>query len=159
MLNQTLGLYLNVHKYDPLKASSYIDLPPIIKNKKACINLKNKDQKCFMWCILAQIHPAQGDAERISKYTNYESELNFQGINFPVDIKSISKFEKQNPDISVSCFISVSETDLKIYPKYGTKEKGRKHHVNSLHISNDQNSHYVLIKDFNKLMYTLTKHK
>ena len=39
VINQTLGLYLNVHKYDPLKASSYIDLRPIIKNKKACLNI------------------------------------------------------------------------------------------------------------------------
>ena len=38
-----------------------------------------------MWCILAQIHPAQRHGERISKYTNYESELNFQGIYFPVN--------------------------------------------------------------------------
>ncbi len=31
--NQTLGLYLNIHKYNALKASSYIKLPHIIKNK------------------------------------------------------------------------------------------------------------------------------
>ncbi len=159
VLNQTLGLYLNVHKYDPLKASSYMKLPPIIKNKKACLNIENKDQKCFMWCVLAQIHPADSHAERISKYKTYENELNFKGINFPVEIKSIAKFEKQNPDISVNCFISESETELKIYPKYVTKEKGRKHHVNLLCISNDQNSHYVLIKDFSKLMFTFTKHQ
>ena len=159
VFNQTLGLYLNVHKYDPLKASSYIDLPPIIKNKQACINPKNKDQKCFMWSILAQIHPTIVHPERISNYKNYENELNFNGIPFPVEIKNIGKFEKQNPDISINCFVSESETSLSIYPKYVTKEKGRKHHVNLLHISKDQNSHYVLIKDFNKLMYTITKHK
>ncbi len=112
-----------------------------------------------MWCVLAQIHSADSHAERISKYKNYENEFNFKGIDFLVEIKSTSKFEKQNHDISVNCFISDSETELKIYPKYVTKEKGRKYHVNLLHISNNQNSHYVLIKDFNKLMYTITKHK
>ncbi len=112
-----------------------------------------------MWSVLAQIYSVTVHAERVSHYKNYESELNFNGINFPVDIESISKFEKQNPDISVNCVISESETELKIYPKYVTKEKGRKHHVNLLHISNDQNSHYVLIKEFNKLMYTITRHK
>ncbi len=42
VLNQTLGPYLNVHKYDRLKASSYIDLPHIIKNKKPVLILKIK---------------------------------------------------------------------------------------------------------------------
>ncbi len=43
-------IFIDIHilKSDPLKASSYIDLPSVIKNKKAVINIKNKDNKCFL---------------------------------------------------------------------------------------------------------------
>ena len=35
---------------------SYIELPDFIKNKKACVNIKNNDDKCFIWCILSYFH-------------------------------------------------------------------------------------------------------
>ncbi len=83
-----------------------------------------------MWSVLAQIHPADSNPQRVSKYKIYENELNFKGIPIPVEFKSFARFEKQNPDISVNCFISESETELKIFPTYVIKEKGRKHNVN-----------------------------
>ena len=44
-------------QYTPLRSSSYIDLPEKIKNKKICNNVKNNDNKCFMWSILSALHP------------------------------------------------------------------------------------------------------
>ena len=35
-----------------MKGSSYIPLPDWISNKKAIVNVENKDEKCFLWCIL-----------------------------------------------------------------------------------------------------------
>ncbi|XP_051165289.1 uncharacterized protein LOC127284052 [Leptopilina boulardi] len=37
-LQSIIRLEMNVNKYNPLRASSYIDLPPQIKRKKACID-------------------------------------------------------------------------------------------------------------------------
>ncbi|GIY58481.1 uncharacterized protein CEXT_311891 [Caerostris extrusa] len=87
-------LELKINKYDPLYASSYIDLPKELKSKKAIINVKNKDNKCFMWSILSAIHPVVKDAQRVSKYKKYENELNFKGIKFPISFNDIKKFEK-----------------------------------------------------------------
>ena len=42
-----LNLVVNIYKFNPMRGSSYIDLPPFIKNKKACINVENKDDECF----------------------------------------------------------------------------------------------------------------
>ena len=36
--------------------SSYIELPAFIKNKKACVNIPNCNNKCFLWCFLASTH-------------------------------------------------------------------------------------------------------
>ena len=42
--------YINTSTYRPLSGSSYINLPAELRNpKKGLINVKNKDQKCFLW--------------------------------------------------------------------------------------------------------------
>ena len=40
---------LHVNSYDPLAARSYIPLPDGIQNKQATINIKNEDDKCFIY--------------------------------------------------------------------------------------------------------------
>src|SRR5277367_3957754 len=89
-------LQININKHTPLNGSSYIGLPKWIKDKKACINVKNKDNKCFMWTILSALHKVEKDPQRVSHYKKYENELNFDGIEFPVKISDIEKFEKLN---------------------------------------------------------------
>ena len=42
---------LHVHKYNPFVARSYIALPVEIQNKRATINIKNTDKKCFIYCL------------------------------------------------------------------------------------------------------------
>ncbi|GIY48176.1 hypothetical protein CDAR_285531 [Caerostris darwini] len=68
-------LELKINKYDPLYASSYIDLPEELKSKKAIINVKNNDNKCFMWSILSAIHPVLKDAQRVSNIDKLSKNL------------------------------------------------------------------------------------
>ena len=52
------NLTLHTDIWDPIKASSYIDLPKELKNKNAIINMKNEDNdKCFLWCVLRALNP------------------------------------------------------------------------------------------------------
>ena len=45
--------YINISTYRPLSGSSYMDLPVELKSpRKGLINIKNKDQKSFLWCML-----------------------------------------------------------------------------------------------------------
>ena len=39
-------LWLDIARYQPLRGSSYISLPAEVKNKKAVVNVKNKDKNC-----------------------------------------------------------------------------------------------------------------
>ena len=39
--------------YKPIRGSSYIPLPDWIMLKKAIVNVRNTDEKCFLWCVLA----------------------------------------------------------------------------------------------------------
>ena len=107
--------YINISTYRPLLGSSYIDLPVELKSpKKGLINIKNKDQKCFLWCHVRHINPSKEHSERIRKIdkklvkhiTNLEkitqedkeliSDLNYDEIEFPMQEKDFSKFKVRN---------------------------------------------------------------
>ena len=79
--------YLNVVKYTPLNASSYIQLPKELRNsKKGLINIKDENNKCFRWCHLPKVYSdkVKSNRERISHYKKYVNTLNYDGIEFPV---------------------------------------------------------------------------
>ena len=103
-LDAILHLDLNMAKYTPLKGSSYIPLPKKLKTQKAIINVENTDNKCFMWSILAALHPAAQPVDRQSPYIQFQHELDFSGIEFPVTIDKIGKLESQN-NISVNVLV------------------------------------------------------
>ena len=94
------------------------------------LNIENtKDQMCFLWSVLASLHPVEQNPHRVSKYRQYENELNMDGIDYPVKLTQISKFEKQNPEISVAVYYFDNEHNL-ICPAYVAKYRNRNHHVN-----------------------------
>ena len=49
-------LYYHLHKISLNRRGSYIDYPNWIKNEKATINLKNKDNECFKYAITAALN-------------------------------------------------------------------------------------------------------
>ena len=51
-----LSLGIHTVGFKPMNGSSYIPLPEFIRNKNAVVNLKNKDQKCFLWRVLRYIY-------------------------------------------------------------------------------------------------------
>ena len=67
-IDEIQGLYINTSNYEPLSGSSYIQLPEKLrKSKKDLINIKNNDNKCFLWCPIRLINPTDIQPERKSK--------------------------------------------------------------------------------------------
>ena len=143
---------LEIHtvEYNPTKGSSYIPLPDWISNKKAIVNIKNKDEKCFLWCILRYLHPRDRDEERLTDLKNYENSLNTKGITFPMKLKDISKFEKLNPGLPGINVFSVNESD-NFYP-LKMVEKDCVNTIDLFLYEKDGVSHYSLIKNFTRLI-------
>ena len=57
--------------------------------RKRLINIKNNDQKCFLWCHVRHINP-----EKIKKIDKeIACNLNYEGIEFPVKEKDFKKIE------------------------------------------------------------------
>ena len=70
----------------------------------AVVNVQTSDDDyCFVWSVLAHLHPAQANPQSIQNYTMYASKLNLDGLTFPLPIKDIPRFERQNPDIAINC--------------------------------------------------------
>ena len=60
IIESTESQYINISVYRPLVGSSYIDLPIELKHpRKGLINIKNKDQKFFLWCHVRHINPSK----------------------------------------------------------------------------------------------------
>ena len=152
------NLTLHTDIWDPIKASSYIDLPKELKNKNAIINMKNEDNKCFLWCVLRALNPSKDKhPSRIDKdLKSKENTLNMEGIEYPVSLKDINRFEKQNPEISIS--VLGYSKDERIYPlrisefTKKKKENERKHNIVLLLIKNRDNSHYCYVKNLSALL-------
>ena len=138
-------------KWDPVNAGSYIDLPPFLKNKYAIINMKNEDEKCFMWCVLRALNPKDKNPQRIDKdLKSKQDTINMKGIQYPVDFRGIDRFESQNPEISIT--ILGYNKDERVYPLKISKHTGTKHDIVLLLIKNEENSHYCLVKNLSALI-------
>lgn len=135
--------------YRPLSASSYIELPRTLKCSQSILNIKNDDNKCFLYSILAKLYPNVSITDRASSYIPYKKELNVKGLTFPMTLNQIERFETLNGNISVNVFgFEASE----IIPLKITKHTNRQKHVNLLLISNKNTSHYCLIKNFDRFL-------
>ena len=137
------------------QVSSYILLPKVLSNlKKGLINLKNKDHKYLMWCHIRLINRTDSHTERINKEDNkIAAKLNYSNIEFPLNVNDYELIEDR-----FSMNVNVFGYKYKVHPLYVSK-KSHTQALNLLLITQESKSHYVFIKDFNKLMYSSTKHK
>lgn len=128
------------------------------------INVKNQDQECFRWSVLAALHPAGHHGERISHYQPYKEELNFEGINFPVTVDQISKFEKNYPGTSVTV-IGIEEEKTNQGVKQSclfplrVPDKQLKSHVVLLYWQRNEEYHYAFVKNLNRLLSSSKSHR
>ena len=147
-----IKLELHTVSYRPLRGNTWIPLPKELADKKAIINMKNKDNKCFMWSVLRALNPTNNHPERIDKeLMEKEDDLNMKDIEYPVSLKDIDRFEKQNPEISITV-LGFNEKD-KVYPLYVSDHiYNRKHNIILLLIERDGIKHYCLVKNPSRLL-------
>ena len=57
IVEEIYSQYLNVSSYLPLSGSIYIKLPDELNHPmKGLINIKNNDNKCFLWCHVRHLN-------------------------------------------------------------------------------------------------------
>ncbi|CAD6243198.1 GSCOCG00012650001-RA-CDS, partial [Cotesia congregata] len=107
-LMEVMNITVNINKFMPLEGgnnTTFITMPRHIRKKGAVINIKNNDNFCFLWSVVAALHPAHEgqNVSRVSSYPHYSRVLNYHGIKFPMTLKDIPKFEKMN-DLSINVY-------------------------------------------------------
>ncbi len=143
------GLVISIVKCNPLKGGKYSELSKFIKNKKAVINMKNKDNTCFLWCATRALNPTDHNAERVSEILKKQSEkYNWEGITFPTKVKDIDVWEKNN-DINVHV---VGYDDKEIYPIRKAKLDKKKVDNTIILYLHDHNHYYCVVKDLSRLV-------
>ncbi|CAC5357663.1 unnamed protein product [Mytilus coruscus] len=154
VVNKVLGLEVNTVKYTPISGSSYMKLPSKLYSSHSITNIKNEDRKCFLWSVLAALHPVERNLDRVSHYMKYEDSLNLTGIDFPVSLPKFEKFEKQN-NLSINVF---GWEDGEIFPLYMTKMSNGSNEIDLLYLSDGKYSHYCWIKNLSRFLgYTHNK--
>ena len=95
-------LYYNLNKVILSRGGSYIDSSKWLKNKKATINPKNNDDKCFQYALTVAINyeKIKKDPQRISKIKPFINQYNWKEIDFPSHSKDWKKFESNNESIA-----------------------------------------------------------
>ena len=159
IMEKVIDIKLHTVKWDPLNAGSYIDLPPYLKNKKAIINMKNKDDKCFLWCVLRALNPKNDHPERVDKdLISKQDTLNMKGIKYPVDFRGIDHFESLHPDISIT--VLGYTKDERVYPLKVSKYTGCEHDITLMLLKDGENSHYCLVNNMSALIASqINNHK
>ena len=148
-LSSLKTLWLDIAQYKPLKGSSYIPLPDVLKHKKAIINVKNDDEHCLRYTLRAALFPTSDHPQRISSYPK-EDGLNFDGIKKSTPVSQICKVEKLN---NLAINVYGWENNKVIIYRISNQPYDVKR-INTLLLEQDEKSHYVLIKNLNRLLYS-----
>ena len=147
-------LAVYIHKINLKRVKSYTKSPDWILNKRATINPKNKDNKCFQYSITVALNhqEIENHPERISNIKPFIDKYNWKGIDFPAGIKDWKKFEENNKEVALNILYTPPNTktiNLAYKSKYNRKCKNQ---VVLLMITDNKQSdeidkwHYIALK-------------
>ena len=139
------SMTISFYKTNEMNGSNYIKIP---LRSNAILNVENNDKYCFLWSILASLHPCiNNHPNRVSNYRQFFNEFNIQGFDFSKGFKCCDahKFNELN-------ILSVNIFELNFYQD----QNQWKHKLLHIEVSkNDSDrvidlaiykNHYVLIK-------------
>ena len=91
------------YKTVELNGSNYVKIP---LRANAFLNVENIDKYCFLWSIIAYLHPCNNNhLNRVTNFRQYFNELNIQGFDFTngFNCSYVQRFNELN-NISVNIF-------------------------------------------------------
>ena len=146
---------VNIFKYEALKEhmETYIELPKKLQ-KNLLINIKNKDEYCFIWSYIRHINTQEKNLNRIKTedkklFTEiYEKVKNF---NFPLEINKIN-IKKIEDNLKINIYILAFDNNDNIIPMFSSENE---EDLNLFYYKN----HICYIKDLNSYLYSNNKSK
>ena len=148
VFDEVLRMDVDFHQLNLMRGSSYLPPPEWLACKKAIINAKNVDGKCFKWAVIAasRWEEINNNPERVSKLKRFESEFDWTGIGFLVSFRDIKGFEFRN-QILIN-ILAIEDRQIYICRKGDNYERT----INLMLITENNRKHYVAIKSLNRLL-------
>ena len=141
------SLYYKLHKISLNRGGSFIDSPEWLKIKKATINPKNNDDKCFQYALTVALNPEQirKDPQRRTKIKPFIDQCNWKEI-FASHKKDWNEFEKNNKSIALNILYVPHNTE-EIRHAYKSKHNlKRENQVILVMITDGEKWHYLALK-------------
>ena len=96
IFDKFISMEIRFHKTGELIGSIYVKIP---LRSNAILSIEKIDKYCFLWSILASLHPCKNDhPSRGKNYRQCFNELNIEGFDFINGFKcrDMHRFEKLN---------------------------------------------------------------
>lgn len=158
MLEKVNFSQLNVYKHTLggggggiMKDRELLLPPAYVKNVRCILTLpRTRDNKCFVYCVLAALHPVPRKKTDPRSYIPFEKDLDTSTLEYPVTIDQIPNFERiNNLCINVVCHRGGSISFLYLSQQENGKRIDLLLHTN----------HYSLIKSWNCFLNYACKDK
>jgi len=148
-------VYVNIARFQPLRGGTYLPLPEKLKNKKAIINVQNRDNECLKWALRAALFPAP-EGKKTYRPTCYpvKDGIDYSGIVFPTPVKQIDRLEAQNSGLAINFF--GWENNCVIVHRISEKEQSVPR-INLMLIESGEKQHYCYVKRVSALLYDQSK--
>ena len=146
VFDEFLYLDVNFHQLNLMRGSFYLPLPDWLVRKKVIVNPHNDNDECFKWWVIAAENAGMKDPQCLSNLRKFMDNYDWSGLEFPVSIKDIGKFETRN-NISVNV-LAVKGRDIYIHRK--GRRMGRE--INLLMVSEDGIRHYTAMKSLSRFL-------
>lgn len=122
-----------------------------LKNSHCIVNVKNKDNKCFLYSILAVVKYEEitRNKDRPQLYEPFLTQFKYNEEWFPMSLNNIPKFENSNPLYGINVFI---------YKKWDLKKTGpifKNPNVDLVYKSNNSTNNQIYLLLINKGDYII----
>ena len=151
-------MYYDFNKVSLSRGGSYIDTPEWPENKKARINPKNNDGKCFQYALTVALNyqNIKNNPEGISKIKPFIDQYKWKEISFPSHKKGWKKFESNNKSNALNVSYVSHNSEEKRYAYKSNHNLKRENQVILLMITDGEKWDYLAIKKFSALFRGIT---
>ena len=139
--------------YKALSGRGWIDFPQWLRAKKCVVNIKNSDDRCFLYAMTLATHldKITTHRDRPSQYEPYLEDFKLAGTSFPVSLDDLPVIEKAN-DVGINIFGVNKESaqgpaDIHLEYKASLSRP-----VNLLRVFEGTKSHFCYISNLDGLM-------
>ena len=138
-----------------------------INNRKFLYNPCNKDQKCFLYCVAKFLLTKEKGKKSVESQLRKEiRKFNIKNISFPISIKGVKSFLRQNEHLDLKVNILTRTSDSfgkeKIYPyEYGLGSGSKIMNVLLVQkkLKKSSTNHFLLIENVDKYLRAIYTNK